>query len=109
MGNFGKKDYQESEQQENNGVSLGAVIFLSGLLLYKQPEKEIFKYNKFPIFVYHGTDDDMIDCEYTIEPFQKLFESNDEIELYTEEITHTVSETEWYRLKKYLQKFTIST
>ena len=49
---------EETKKRNNN--NLGAVIFCSGFLLFKNPSTEIFKINQFPIFVYHGEYDDMI-------------------------------------------------
>ena len=94
----------ESEEDKNEDASVGAVIFWSGLHLFKKPEKEIFKINKFPIFVWHGIYDEMVDWDYSIRPFMKLSKDYPDIEVNTEEMGHTMSNDEWIQIQNFIQK-----
>ena len=55
-----KNEDDDIKEIKKFNINLGAVIFCSGFLLFKNPSTEIFRINQFPIFVYHGVYDDMI-------------------------------------------------
>ena len=98
------KGVQHFEESKETNANLGGVIFWSGLLLFKNPTKDIFKLNKFPIFVYHGTHDQMIDCEYTVEPFYSLQDKGYNIDIHVvKKQEHTMDNKEWSYIKKFLK------
>ena len=92
----------DNEEGKCVDTSVGAVIFWSGFHLFDKPEKEIFRNNKFPIFVYHGVFDEMIDCDYSLRPFMKLLKKHKDIEINTEEIGHMVSFDEWFQIQNFI-------
>ena len=97
-------DRDRVEETKTTDTSLGAVIFWSGFHLFKKPYNEIYKTNTFPIFVYHGLYDKMIDWDYSIKPFMKLYKSKYDVEINSEEIGHTMSEREWRLIRNFIYR-----
>ena len=102
-----KNEGDNIEETKKSDHNLGAVIFCRGFLLFKNPSTEIFKINKFPIFVYHGAHDEIIKWEDTVEPFLEYFDDNNNVFVYTEKIEHKMDRKVWMLIKKFLKHITL--
>ncbi len=83
------------------GKTLGGVCGLSGLLFRFVPLPK--SKARMPIFLYHGTDDDVIEPEGAKNTYKPLFDQGFNVRLVTEPgLGHTISQIEVGRAREFL-------